>query len=43
MTGLAGVGLAACYFIFLAKPEVVASESTGKPEKARDPKMSRER
>ncbi|KAG8407821.1 hypothetical protein J3459_018334 [Metarhizium acridum] len=43
MTGLAGVGLAACYFVLLAKPEVVGSEATGKPEKARDPKMARER
>lgn len=43
MTGLAGAGLAACYFIFLAKPEAVGSEATGNPEKATDPKMARER
>ncbi|KHO11330.1 Major facilitator superfamily transporter [Metarhizium robertsii ARSEF 23] len=43
MTGLAGAGLAACYFIFLAKPEAVGSEATGNPEKMRDPKMAREK
>ncbi|KAF5127028.1 hypothetical protein E5D57_007955 [Metarhizium anisopliae] len=43
MTGLAGAGLAACYFVFLAKPEAVGSEVTGNPEKARDPKMAREK
>ncbi|TWU71274.1 hypothetical protein ED733_000579 [Metarhizium rileyi] len=43
MTGLAGVGLAACYFIFLSRPDVVASEATGDPDKAKNPKMKGER
>lgn len=43
MTGLAGVGLAACYFVFMAKPEVVGSKATGKPEKAKSPKMAGDR
>lgn len=43
MTGLAGVGLAACYFFFLATPEAVGSEATGNPEKSRIPKMAGER